>query len=365
MWPRPAPRPARRPSRDHCRRRSICVTPGGSSATRAPPARAWGRRRRRRRAAGTSSRPTASLRTCNCRSATCGWRPRRPTPYESGPVDVPRGGRHQSEGRPRRRPQVRRRHDERAALHRPALPRRPEGLLRHRRHPQDHELLPARTSPDWRQLAGDDRARSSPASTSTRRGTTPARRRATSTPTPARAGAATPSPSSATRPTVTSCATAGARAGVTKASGTRPRRTPPRPSRRATGFASAESPGGALRSGRTRLWGVWRWRSTRWPTSCGTTPRHGHDHVAIHFEGEDLTYAQLDERSSRVAQGLRALGVGPQDRVTYLGKNLPAFADLCFGAAKLERRRGAGQLAAGPARDRAHRRRCRDPRCSW
>jgi long-chain acyl-CoA synthetase len=59
------------------------------------------------------------------------------------------------------------------------------------------------------------------------------------------------------------------------------------------------------------------------------------DHVAEHFEGEDITFRQLDERSSRVAQGLRALGVGPQERVAYLGKNLPAFADVCFGAAKL------------------------------
>ena len=58
-------------------------------------------------------------------------------------------------------------------------------------------------------------------------------------------------------------------------------------------------------------------------------------HTALTFDGQRTTYAELDERSSRVAQGLRQLGVGPQDRVAYLGKNLPAFFDLFFGAAKL------------------------------
>src|SRR5438045_2278035 len=57
--------------------------------------------------------------------------------------------------------------------------------------------------------------------------------------------------------------------------------------------------------------------------------------TALRFEGERITYADLDDRSNRVAQGLRALGVGPQDRVAYLGKNLPAFFDLYFGATKL------------------------------
>jgi long-chain acyl-CoA synthetase len=57
--------------------------------------------------------------------------------------------------------------------------------------------------------------------------------------------------------------------------------------------------------------------------------------TALTFEGERITYADLDERSSRVAQALRALGVGPQDRVAYLGKNLPEFFDLYFGATKL------------------------------
>ena len=58
-------------------------------------------------------------------------------------------------------------------------------------------------------------------------------------------------------------------------------------------------------------------------------------HPALTFEGTSLTYAELEERSSRVAQGLRVLGVGPRDRVAYLGKNLPAFFDLFFGATKL------------------------------
>src|SRR5262245_33022972 len=59
------------------------------------------------------------------------------------------------------------------------------------------------------------------------------------------------------------------------------------------------------------------------------------DKTALVFEGRRLTYGELDERSSRVAQGLKALGVEPQQRVAYLGKNSSAFFDLYFGAVKL------------------------------
>jgi long-chain acyl-CoA synthetase len=59
------------------------------------------------------------------------------------------------------------------------------------------------------------------------------------------------------------------------------------------------------------------------------------DQTALTFEGQRCTYGELDERSNRVAQGLRRLGVGPGDRVAYLGKNVPAFFDLYFGATKL------------------------------
>jgi long-chain acyl-CoA synthetase len=48
-----------------------------------------------------------------------------------------------------------------------------------------------------------------------------------------------------------------------------------------------------------------------------------------------VTFAELDDRSSRVAQGLRSAGVGPGDRVAILDKNGLEYFDLVFGTAKL------------------------------
>ena len=59
------------------------------------------------------------------------------------------------------------------------------------------------------------------------------------------------------------------------------------------------------------------------------------DHPALLWAGGRLTYAELDERSSQVAQALRAEGVGPGDRVAFLDKNSPEQVELFFGAAKL------------------------------
>lgn len=59
------------------------------------------------------------------------------------------------------------------------------------------------------------------------------------------------------------------------------------------------------------------------------------DHVALRWEGGEMTYRELDLRSSRVAQALRAEGVGPGERVAFLDKNAPGQVELFFGAAKL------------------------------
>jgi long-chain acyl-CoA synthetase len=59
------------------------------------------------------------------------------------------------------------------------------------------------------------------------------------------------------------------------------------------------------------------------------------DHPALRAAGEDLTYRELDERSSRVAQALQAEGVGAGVRVAVLDKNSPEQVELFFGAAKL------------------------------
>jgi long-chain acyl-CoA synthetase len=58
-------------------------------------------------------------------------------------------------------------------------------------------------------------------------------------------------------------------------------------------------------------------------------------HPAIRYDGRDLTYADLDDRSSRLAQALRALGVGVGSRVAYLDRTGPEVVELLFAAAKL------------------------------
>jgi long-chain acyl-CoA synthetase len=59
------------------------------------------------------------------------------------------------------------------------------------------------------------------------------------------------------------------------------------------------------------------------------------DALALTFQDRALTFADLDERSSRVAQALRDAGVGEGDRVAFLDKNCPEYFDTLFGAAKL------------------------------
>jgi long-chain acyl-CoA synthetase len=75
------------------------------------------------------------------------------------------------------------------------------------------------------------------------------------------------------------------------------------------------------------------------PRTTGAFVRHwaAHrpGHPALRWAGGELTYAELDMRSSRVASALRAEGVGPGRRVAYLDKNSPEQFELFFGAAKL------------------------------
>jgi long-chain acyl-CoA synthetase len=56
---------------------------------------------------------------------------------------------------------------------------------------------------------------------------------------------------------------------------------------------------------------------------------------ALSYEGRTRSYAECDQESSRVAQGLRAEGVGSQDRIAFLDKNSPAYFSFLFGGAKL------------------------------
>lgn len=49
----------------------------------------------------------------------------------------------------------------------------------------------------------------------------------------------------------------------------------------------------------------------------------------------EVTYAQFDDRVTRLAHGLRALGVQRGDRVAYLGPNATSFAEALFATARL------------------------------
>src|ERR1700756_2604329 len=58
------------------------------------------------------------------------------------------------------------------------------------------------------------------------------------------------------------------------------------------------------------------------------------DREAFVFGDRRVTFAELDERSSRLANGLIAAGVAPQDRVAVLAPNGCEFFDIIFGVSK-------------------------------
>src|SRR4051794_10832716 len=58
------------------------------------------------------------------------------------------------------------------------------------------------------------------------------------------------------------------------------------------------------------------------------------DAIALDYKDRLTTFGELDERASRVAQGLIALGQRPGARVGYLGKNCDLFCEALLGAFK-------------------------------
>src|SRR5262245_59340394 len=58
------------------------------------------------------------------------------------------------------------------------------------------------------------------------------------------------------------------------------------------------------------------------------------DIPAVWFDGSQITYRQLDARSSRVANALIERGVRPGNRVCVLDQNHDRFIELMFGVAK-------------------------------
>ena len=62
----------------------------------------------------------------------------------------------------------------------------------------------------------------------------------------------------------------------------------------------------------------------RFERQAAATP----DAIAVSFEGERLTYRELNERANRLAHQLRALGVGPE---VLVGLSLDRGIDLVIG----------------------------------
>ncbi len=62
---------------------------------------------------------------------------------------------------------------------------------------------------------------------------------------------------------------------------------------------------------------------------------HTPERTALHFEGEDISYAALWGRTQQLSRSLAALGIGAGDRIAYLGFNHPEMLGLLFAAARL------------------------------
>jgi long-chain acyl-CoA synthetase len=57
--------------------------------------------------------------------------------------------------------------------------------------------------------------------------------------------------------------------------------------------------------------------------------------TAIEYEGRSITFGALDSRSNQVANALRSLGIGEQERVAFVDKNCPEYFEVAFGVAKI------------------------------
>ena len=56
--------------------------------------------------------------------------------------------------------------------------------------------------------------------------------------------------------------------------------------------------------------------------------------IAMREEDRLSTYAELEERTARVASALRAAGLEKGDRIAWIGKNSDLYFTLFFGAAR-------------------------------
>jgi long-chain acyl-CoA synthetase len=65
------------------------------------------------------------------------------------------------------------------------------------------------------------------------------------------------------------------------------------------------------------------------------TARRRPDHDALIFADQRISYSQLEAAACQVANGLRAVGIGPGDKIAISCLNFPAFPMIFFGALKV------------------------------
>ncbi|MEM6625937.1 MAG: fatty acid--CoA ligase [Pseudomonadota bacterium] len=58
------------------------------------------------------------------------------------------------------------------------------------------------------------------------------------------------------------------------------------------------------------------------------------DKTAFKFEGDELTFADLNRNASRTANGLLSLGLQPDERIGYIGKNSHFYYEMLMGASR-------------------------------
>ena len=58
------------------------------------------------------------------------------------------------------------------------------------------------------------------------------------------------------------------------------------------------------------------------------------DRPAMHFDGGNMTYGELDAASDQVAEGLTAAGIRPGETVALQLPNIPQFVVAYFGILK-------------------------------
>src|SRR6266576_205602 len=59
------------------------------------------------------------------------------------------------------------------------------------------------------------------------------------------------------------------------------------------------------------------------------------DRCALKYRGEDISYAEFDDRIRRLGGWLAARGIGPGDVVAVLMKNSTAFLELVFATSHI------------------------------